>query len=828
MLVKLGKLFIMRMLELLMEGSRRLMLANIKRLHYTPTNLYQIILGTNGSGKSSILNDSTPLPADPDDYVKPGQKMTKWEHEGQDYVLTSTFKSSAKHSFLKNGVELNPGGTVSVQKELVWQEFRITEMIHELLSGQVLFTDMSTSDRRKWLTMLSDTDFTYATNMFKKFSSAGRDAQGTFKELSERLVNEQKKLKALGDTNEWAEEAERLQKELELLFLSRSNRNLSGGEQRVARMIDWECQMADRMLAMGNPIKGKFSSMEELTDRINTIDKELDLVKHSREWTTEALDDLQQLQKTVEGGGVDSLEEAEVELVALKSKAIELRTHLVKYSDFGDTDPRAILNSIESVQEELGDVLRNIPDNSTKRFNKQTVQEARDARLDLKKNVEGFANRVAKEEATLEHIAGACKTECPQCNHTWLPGISESRRINAERDVVEFRGKYESTKETLAECERYLEDAGEFSGFFMRFRGLVSNNPSLGVFWNSMLDVDAINNDPKTWLAEFGGFSKDAKVWLEVVSAEQRIDKLNLTVDAMRKGNGSEQLATRIAQGNQKIADLTEQLIELETSRSELVVMKQKAEQLLAMDQQLKQGYDKSLDAFDDFVVELRDDSIAEMTRSYQSRLAFLNSKLSEKQTILSLIGDMEKFREEVSLKQKANKMIADILSPKDGFIAEQMSGFISAFTSDWNAIIENVWTYQMEIQSCGLESGELNYRFPVRIEGSPNGPKDVDRTSRGQKEMINFAYVLIVMFYLRLNNYPLYLDELGATFDETHKLNVMNFIKDLVESKGFSQVFMISHYASSHGAFTQAEVMVMDSSNIVVPVKYNQHVTMS
>lgn len=817
----------MRMLELLMEGSRRLALNNIKRLHYKPTNLYQIILGTNGSGKSSIVNDASPLPADPDDYVKPGQKMTVWEHEGQDYVLTSTFKGGAKHSFLKNGVELNPGGTVSVQKELVWQEFRITDMIHELLTGQVLFTDMSTADRRKWLTMLSDTDFTYATNMFKKFSSAGRDAQGTFKELSERLVNEQKKLKALGETDEWAEEAERLQKELELLFLSRSNRNLSGGEQRIAKMIDWECQMADRMLAMGNPIKGKFSSMEELTDRINTIDKELDLVKHSREWTTEALEDLQQLQRTVDGGGVESLEQAELELATLTTKSEELRAHLLRYKDFGDTDPRAILNSIESVQEELGDVLRNIPDNSDKHFNKQTVQEARDGRLNFKKLVEGYANRVAKEEATLEHIAGACKTECPQCSYTWLPGISESRRVNAENDVVEFRQKLQDATNDLQAVEKYLEEAGEFSNFFMRYRALVSNNPSLSLFWNAMLDVDAINTDPKTWLAEFGGFSKDATVWLEVVNAEQRIDKLNLTVDAMRKTNGSEQLSTRIEQSTQKISALTEQLIELEQSRGELVVMRSKAEQLLQMDQQLRQGYDKSVAAFEDLVVEMRDDSIGEMTRAHQSRLAFLNSKLSEKQTILNLLGDMERFREEVDLKQKANKLIADILSPKDGVIAEQMSGFIAAFSEHLNAIIENVWTYQLEVLACGLESGDLNYRFPLRIEGAPNGPKDIVRGSKGQKEMINFAFVLVVMFYMRLTNYPLYLDELGATFDETHRVNVMNFIKDLVESKGFSQVFMISHYASSHGAFTQAEVMVMDSSNISVPVKHNQHVTM-
>lgn len=818
----------MRLRELLMEGCIRLTLNNINRLHFKPTNLYQIILGTNGSGKSSVINDATPLAAKKDDYVKGiGLKMTVWEHEGQDYVLTSSFKGSPKHSFVKNGVELNPGGTISVYDELVWQEFRITEMIHELITGQVLFTEMSTADRRKWLTMLSDTDFTYAFAIFHKLSSAARDMQGTFKQVSERLVNEQKKLKGLGETEEWSEEAGQLQQELDVLYQSRSNRNLSGGESRVARMIDWECQMADRMLAMGNPIKGKFSSMEELTDRITAIDKEIDLLKHSREWTTESLEDLQQLQKTVDGGGVETLEEAEAELVRLQAQSQELRALLVMYNDFGDTDPRAILNSVDAVQEELADVLRNIPNNADKRYNKQAVQEARDARLQAKKEVEGFANRVAKEEATLEHIQGTCKTECPQCSYSWLPGMTEGKRINAENAVVEFRQKLKNSTEQLEAMEKYLEEAGEFSKYFMRFRALVSNNPSLSPFWNAMLEVDGINLEPHAWLVQFGVFAKDARIWIEVAMAEQRIDKLNLTCDALRKSSGTEQLSTRIEALNQKISGLTDELIKLEQSRGELNVMRQKATQLMQMDQQLRQGYDKSVDAFEDFVVELRDDSIAEVTRAHQSRLAFLNSKISEKNTILSLMADLEQFRDEVSSKHAAFKMLAEIMSPKDGLIAEQLTGFIKGFTEHLNSIIENVWTYQMQVKSCGLESGELDYKFPVRIDGEENGPKDVKQTSKGQKGMINFSFQLLVMFYLKMTDYPLYLDELGENFDETHKINVMNFIKDLVESKGFSQVFMVSHYASSHGAFTQAEVMVMDPTNISVPVKYNQHVTM-
>ena len=135
------------------------------------------------------------------------------------------------------------------------------------------------------------------------------------------------------------------------------------------------------------------------------------------------------------------------------------------------------------------------------------------------------------------------------------------------------------------------------------------------------------------------------------------------------------------------------------------------------------------------------------------------------------------------------------------------------------------MWTYSLEVLPCGESSGELDYRFPVSVKGERPTP-DVMKTSMGQKEMIDFAFMLVAMLYKRLDQFPLFLDELGHFFDETHKANVMLFVKDLVETKGFSQVFMISHYAVSHGSFTNAEVLVMDPSNVTLPARYNQHVT--
>jgi hypothetical protein len=178
--------------------------------------------------------------------------------------------------------------------------------------------------------------------------------------------------------------------------------------------------------------------------------------------------------------------------------------------------------------------------------------------------------------------------------------------------------------------------------------------------------------------------------------------------------------------------------------------------------------------------------------------------------------------------KWETYKILAKILSPVDGLIAEQLIGFIKAFTDHMNTLIGNVWEYDLNIVPCGLESGELDYKFPIHVKSEANRVPDVAKGSTGQCEIIDFAFKLIVMFYLRLTDYPLYLDELGHSFDERHRTNVMNFVKDLVETKGFSQVFMISHYASSHGSFTNAEVLVMDAANITVPMRHNQHVTMA
>ena len=77
------------------------------------------------------------------------------------------------------------------------------------------------------------------------------------------------------------------------------------------------------------------------------------------------------------------------------------------------------------------------------------------------------------------------------------------------------------------------------------------------------------------------------------------------------------------------------------------------------------------------------------------------------------------------------------------------------------------------------------------------------------------------------LDDYPLFLDELAPDLDEKHRINIMSFVRSFVESKRCSQLFMVSHYASGYGAFTNAEILVLDDENLLnIPQVYNEHAT--
>jgi recombinational DNA repair ATPase RecF len=99
--------------EITLKGYNRLSnLNNFNLIKVKFTKKIQAILGTNGSGKSSFIEELSPLPAEAKNFTKDGYKEIIYLHKGKTYVLKSSF-NPVVHSFLVDDEELNPGGTIT-------------------------------------------------------------------------------------------------------------------------------------------------------------------------------------------------------------------------------------------------------------------------------------------------------------------------------------------------------------------------------------------------------------------------------------------------------------------------------------------------------------------------------------------------------------------------------------------------------------------------------------------------------------------------------------------------------------------------------------------
>ena len=203
----------MKILKLTLKGCHRLELSGIRKITITPDTNVLMILGTNGSGKSSLMDLLSPLPADKNDFDKDGYKEIELLHHDVKYTLKSDFKEG-KHSFFNHLTqeELNIGGTITQQTQLVKDYFNYTDKIHRLLTGKDKFTDMSPLKRKEWFTLLCDTDYTYAISVYNKVKEKKRDIEGALKKLKQYLVvlNNQEQEEDIAYINQTIKEKESL------------------------------------------------------------------------------------------------------------------------------------------------------------------------------------------------------------------------------------------------------------------------------------------------------------------------------------------------------------------------------------------------------------------------------------------------------------------------------------------------------------------------------------------------------------------------------------------------------------------------------------------
>lgn len=829
----------MRIDYLLLEKYKRLMLSNIQRFEYRPKQSLQLLIGSNGSGKSSVLEELTPLPGHHKGFASGGIKEIHLTHRNNKYILISTYNGgTGHHSFVKNDAELNKGNTAAVQKELVWQEFQMTKEIHDLLVGITPFTSLSTVKRREWLTRLAPVDLDFAFKLYSKAKTAHRDQQGVVKHLTKRMGQENHDLPDDSLLQRHRTKIRGYTNKLDALFQERKAGVESNyrNEHDVKSHLDQLTTRATKLLRyqLPEPIPG----LEDESAFIVHYDQLQEEYRRYQTLVERMTEEFQQLNEQAPSRDAE-LSEPQIEEMRKQVRELERTYHGIKTKvnhyqgrfplvDLPpDRRPRQMLSQV--FDEWMG-LLQSFPDNHDGRYSQEAGKKAKQDHLTLQGQYQHLDNAQNSDARRLARLKGCETVHCPNCKHEFQPGVNPGEAKALDEAMEQRAVQLTVLDKQLTELKEYLEGYDDYLTYVRSFRKLVVENPTFTPLWDLCLEDKIMTRQPKNHISEALSWQTAMEELIQLKEVQQELDVVNHRlryVDAIdreaitRTDQQRKRLEKEIENTTHRLREMGQEIQKLDTYRRTRVKFREAMESTIA-------ELDTFFKEMDTHRESLYQDAISEETRHVQIQLAQEQEALSRAEVQEGVLREIQGQHEQSVQAQKEYQQLVKALGPTDGLIGRYLMGFMQVVVKLVNSVIDEIWTYPMEVLPSPIEKDELTYKFPLDVnKGSVTAP-DISLGSSSQRDITNFAFKLLVMKFLGLDDHPLYLDEFGSTFDEQHRQNLIPFLNRMMEMGQVQQIFYISHFSSVHGAFNHAEICVLDPNNITVPQTYNQHVTLS
>lgn len=801
------------------------------------TNPIQIVLGTNGSGKSSLVKELTPYPPNPNDYSKQGSKIVKIEHNNKLYTLKTVFSPSTKHSFIVDDENLNEGGTATVQKDLIREHFNFSLEINELLHDDELFTNMSPSRRKEWFISLCETDYNYAIKQYNKLKEKYRDCLGALKIAKKRLASETEKTLKSEQEQKIHQEVSELHALLSHLLeyrkpLEHDTDNLDIAIDNLQNQVYKAAMQLQSLLSKDTPY-GSYSldQLQTLQTKLNQSISTLNafLSEYTKQHTVNE-DKIKILQRA-EQNSITSLEHQIAHLQSQKDTLVQ------KVFIPLSTKPSSAYDSFTNAKSTLTDIFTSIPSNQDKRYSSEALRLAKEKLSQLQIKKQTALEYISNKQAKLTHLLSHKETQlisCTKCNHKFSLVYNEQTCSELESSIKSAHEKLTNINHEITSTQTYVDECLEYSSLYRQYMQITASHPSLSPYWSYIRDNNIITDSPKSAIHLFNQMDSDLKLQVSIQNLDEKLLELNTLLESL-KTVGTESLQSLIETNKQLYTSVGSVMDKIASKGLKLNIVNQviqRKKTIQALCETVQKILADHADCATDYIETLRRQSLNTLIRQLQSELGAKEHLLHMASNQKSVINNIQEQIDELEIDKEALSILIDQLSPTDGLIAQGLLGFIRSFVGQMNAFIDNVWSYPMTIMSCDVQDNEdldLDYKFPV-TKGSDDDMRptpDVSKCSNGMKEIINLSFKITAMKYLNLLSTPLYLDEFGSAMDSGHRGEVISLIKAFNEQKTFSQMFIVSHDVTQYNSLPNSEVCVLCDTNIITPQKYNQHVTM-
>ena len=839
---KKNRLIVVRM-ELV--NYLRMSLTGITRLVYTPNThiALQIFLGTNGSGKSSFLRELWPLPGEAGDFGTGGLKDQQIDYNNREYRLISRFTDKPRYEFWVDGENLNDGGKIDNFRHLCLEHFQVSNEIRNLAMGYEELTRMGPARRKYWMVKLADTDLSYAMRVYNSLKEAHRDASGSIRRLQQRLTAETAKLADKEITTQIQTEIREIKKFIGELQQTKRNiytpvseafQKLSDTQVRLDTLVA-DAQRLDIELLMTHG----FNSPTEIASALEALNREAEVTNRLASHTFEEFEKVEKKHDLLRQAGSQTIEELKLEMAG----CIEARERELLLLSFPNIDyvkhcqPMEGLRAFESIKDDLFARLSEIPENANGYYSSKKRNELEEENAQLAPIIQNETRKLDKLRADIEHKENhlhAELIECPQCMHRWTNKISTEELAYAKKRIAAEDKALQAMQDKYAKNAAYI---GEFNTYHEQYRAIVSlmrYTPALLPYFEHISQSNRLVQYPHSVAHELWSIGQDLERWVTIakhMENEERIAK-QMELKASMDADTLEEVEHHLKELEVKLQNMTAQKQTLRNRIADIQELWQlhlnvenKRTKLIETNEQRRKN-------LTEFVDSRYQEMLSEVLMGVQTQLARKEDALGQFTHQEQLVEDIKSQIQITTMQEKVSKAAHMALSPTHGAIAETLRHFNNVFVSKLNKTINGVWTYPIEILPVQMQDGsvEMDYKFPFKKNREERVLKDVDEGSESMLAIFNFAFRLHAIRQLGLSHLPLFLDELEAPFDDAHKERVIYFVKKLLDSGEYSQVFMVSHYESNHGALgSLAQTCVLNRDNVMLAsnLKYNEHVVM-
>lgn len=831
--------------RLLLVNYTRMAAAGVHRFLLEPDSMYvlQLILGTNGSGKSSLMHVLWGLPADKDDFGPNGRFEIDIEFNGHQYQVMSVFEDKPHHHFIKDGEELNGDGKIGMCYALCEEHLGLTNEIRSLALGKEKLSTMGPARRRYWMVKLADSDFTYAMAIYKKLTEAHRDASGAIKRLGKRLVDERSKMTPPHVVEQINREYREIREVINEIYNLRNSQAPKSKEilERLTQgdnQTDQLCREIDRLNLESISASG-FKSKEDLETASDVLKVE---IASSQTKLSHYYSEHTRIKKKYDllvAAGTESLTELNTRRqTALEAIAYEETFVCYKHVKPGsDATFTQAARTFKDIYSELYDKITTLKPNDGE-YSREKAEMCEGKATFDQRNLNVLEGRISRLKADIDHKLNHVQQDlidCPKCHHSWSSKASESDIKTAQEILATMEKDAEDLSIRIRSNKEYIATYREYADAYRAVILVMKSSYVLQPYFNELLVDNRMVKYPGSVAMDLAVVQKDLEHQVEIERHRGVIKHIDDQIE-LKKNLDSETIEfieselERLDTVTSVLAGSVNGLIaELKSVKGFI----DQVEYVRRMNESLLGNYEQQRQNGRDYTESRYQELLQELVMVLQTQLARREDVLSQITAQQTVIAEIEYQHNEALMNERVAKAMHQALSPTSGAIAEGLHRFINVYVTKMNRVIANVWTTPLYILPFEMEEGQadLDYKFPFHQRGKPKPNKDVDEGSLSMIALFDFAFAFCAMRQLGMGHIPLFLDEFEAPFDDTHRERAVYFIKKLIDENSCGQIFAISHYETNHGALSNlAQTCVLSRDNLMLSsdVAYNEHVTIN